>query len=94
MVILVGFAKEEEEQDRVEVALIDGGGRVGGRRVEVFSEVVEGGEEVASNEEGFVGEGDGVEVLEGSEEKRGGGEDGGEAAVVVEGDGEEGAGEI
>lgn len=32
--------------------------------MKVFSEVVEGGEEVASNEEGFVGEGDGVEVLE------------------------------
>lgn len=86
---MVGFTEEKEEQDRVEIAVVGGGGRLWWQRMEVAGEVVEGREEVAGDEEGFFMEGEGMEVLEGEGEKGGGGEEGGETAVVVEGTGED-----
>ena len=83
--MLAEVAEEEEEQDGIEVTQFErsGGewGRDGGG--EEAGEVVEGGKEVAGDEEGFVGERDGVEVVEGVGEESGGGEERGEAEVVV-----------
>ena len=79
------FTEQEEEERCVDIAVSDEGG---GRRwswgwLEVACEVVEGGEEVAGDEEDLVGEGERVEVVEGEEEERRRGEDGGEAAEVA-----------
>lgn len=60
-VVVVRFAEEEEEERSVEVALPRGCGRRRGGG----SEEVEGGEEVTGDEEGLLGEGEGVEVVEG-----------------------------
>lgn len=55
---------------------------------------MEGGDDVAGDEEGLVGEREGVEAAEGEGEENGRGEEGGEAAAVVVGEGEEGVGEL
>lgn len=48
-------------------------------------EAVEGREEVAGNEEGLLGEGESVEVMEGEREESWGREEEGEAEVVAAG---------
>lgn len=57
-------------------------------------EDVERGEEVASNEEGLLGERERVKVMESEREERWGREDGTEAEMVVVGDGDDGVAEI
>lgn len=91
----MGFAEEEEQKKRVEVTLWDGGRE--GRRREcgvAEEEAVEGGEEVAGDEEGLLREGERVEVAEGCGKEGWGGEDGGEAAVVAVAGGDEGVGQM
>jgi hypothetical protein len=62
--------------------------------VEVTCEVAEGGEEVASDEEGFVWKGKRVEVVEGEREEGWGGKERSEAVMVVVDICENGVGEI
>lgn len=74
--------------------LSDGVESVRGRVMKVASEELERREEVASNEEGFVGEGEGVKMVK-SEKKEGrGGEEGGEKVVPAVGERENRVGEI
>lgn len=84
-VVLAELAEEEEEQDGVKVTQFEGSAGVWRRDggLEEAGEVMEGGEEVAGDEEGFMGERDGVEVVEGVGEDSWGGEKRGEAEVVV-----------
>ena len=56
--------------------------------------VVEGKEEMAGNEKGFIVEGEGMEVVEGDREETRGGEEEAKAAMVVEREGEDGVAEI
>lgn len=97
--MLVELAEEEEEKDGVKVPEFHArGGVQRGRRgfpPVVLHEVFEKGEvgqEVAGNEEGFVVEGEGVEVAESEGEEGRGGEEGGEAAEVAVEDGGDGVG--
>lgn len=55
---------------------------------------MEGGEDVKGNELGFLGEGEGEQVVECFGEEGGGGEEGGEAALVTQGFNGDGVGEI
>lgn len=70
--MLPDFTEEEEEQNGVEVSAIDGGrGSKGGRfGLEMEGKVVEGGEEVASDEEGLLGKRQQVEAVQGEREER------------------------
>lgn len=85
--MLADLAEQEEQQHGVEVSLFDGDGGKwrwrGWFGVKVKREAAESGEEVASNEESFVLEGEGVEVVEGEGEKGGGGKERKEAVVVA-----------
>lgn len=99
-VVLVELAEEEEEEDRVEVPEFHccrrwrrqcGGG--GGALHGVFEEG-EVGEEVAGDEEGFVVEGEGLEVAESEGEESRGGEERDEAAEVAAEEGGDGVGEM
>lgn len=88
---MADLTKEQEEEDGVKVAEADPMGGGGGARVgvEEGGEEVEEGEDVAGNEEGFLGERKGVEVIKGVGEEGRGGDKGDEAAAVLE----EGGGE-
>lgn len=60
--MLPDFTEEEEQQNSVEVSAVDRGGGRGG--LEMEGEVAEGGEEVASDEEGFVWKREEVKAVE------------------------------
>lgn len=64
--MLVEFAKEEEEENAVKITVVGGGtGRWQGRfGTEKAREVREDGQEVAGDEEGFLVEREGVEVVD------------------------------
>ena len=65
-VMLVCFTKKEEEEHSVKVTLVHSVGRVQQKwwlRLKVTCEVVEGKDEMASNEKGFLGEGERVEAV-------------------------------
>lgn len=64
-VVIVCVAEQEEEEHGIEVAVSHGGGVWRREWLEVVGEEVEGGEEVACNEEGLLMEGESVEVVEG-----------------------------
>ena len=96
-VMLVCFTKKEEKEHSVKVTLVHSGGRMQQKwwlRLKVTCEVVEGKEEVAGNEKGFVGERERVEVVEGKRKEVRGGEEEAKTAAVMEREGEDGVAEI
>lgn len=82
------LAEQEEKQNGVVIASLDLISRGMRKRclVKVLGEELEGEEEVASDEEGFVREGEGVEVVEGEGEEDWGGDDGGDTPALVVGE--------
>lgn len=82
------LAEQEEKQNGVVIASLDLISRGMRKRclVKVLGEELEGEEEVASDEEGFAREGEGVEVVEGEGEEDWGGDDGGDTPALVVGE--------